>query len=236
MTRSLPAPGLNGRSGARRRPWAVYRYGAVLLMLTTAMLVGIVAPPSGWGRFSGTVLQLAAVLAALSRAGVSRRLLGVAVAVGMIAVASGIADPLFGGGGARGVAQLADAALLALVPVAILAEFRRDLTVTLQSVTAALCIYLVFGMFFASLAYAISALSGDAYFAGKAMAHSSDYLYFSYITLATVGYGDYVPALSAGRALAVLEALVGQLYLVTVVALVVGNLAGRRRNGPSEGG
>jgi len=213
----------------------VFRYGVVVLMLTTAILFGILSPPSDWGRFVSTLLALAAISAALSRAGVSRRLLGVAIVVGAVAVFSGVAA-FFGGRYALGVAQLAAAGLLVLVPVAILAEFRRDLSVTLQSVTAAVCIYLVFGMFFASLASAVSTVAGAPYFVGKGTADSSDYLYFSFITLATVGYGDYVPALGAGRAMAVLEALMGQLYLVTVVALVVGNLAGRRPDGSRDSG
>jgi hypothetical protein len=57
-------------------------------------------------------------------------------------------------------------------------------------------------------------------------------LYFSYVTLATLGYGDYTPAGNLGRSFAVLEALLGQLYLVTVVALVVTRLSGFRRAGP----
>jgi hypothetical protein len=225
---------VNASDAAQRHRWAVYRYGFVLLMLTAAMIVAIVAPPTAWGRALSTLLQLAAVAAALSRAAVSRRLLGVAVVVGAVAAVSGTADLVFGGRYSLGISQLASAALLTLVPVAIIAEFVRNFHVTAQAVMAALCIYLVFGMFFASLAYAISALSGQPYFAGKATADSSDYLYFSYITLATVGYGDYVPGLSAGRALSVLEALMGQLYLVTVVALLVANLPGRRSSGGSN--
>jgi len=46
-------------------------------------------------------------------------------------------------------------------------------------------------------------------------------LYFSFVTLATLGYGDYSPTGDVGHMLAVLEALIGQLYLVTVVAIVV---------------
>jgi hypothetical protein len=216
-------PSVN-RGGAVSRPApAVYRYGAVLLMLTTAFTFAMIAPTGTWTRVVNALLQGAAVFAVLSRARVSRRLLAVALVIFAIAAAGGVVA-IFGGRDASGIADLAGAALLVLVPVAIVAEFRRDLTITLQAVLAALCIYVVFGMFFASLASAVSGLSGSPYFAGKPLANSSDYVYFSFITLATVGYGDFVPALRLGRALAVLEGLMGQLYLVTVVALVVSNV------------
>jgi hypothetical protein len=48
--------------------------------------------------------------------------------------------------------------------------------------------------------------------------------YFSFVTLTTVGYGDYSPASNLGHTLSNAEALVGQLYLVTVVAVLVGRL------------
>ena len=57
-------------------------------------------------------------------------------------------------------------------------------------------------------------------------------LYFSYATLCTVGYGDYTAASDLGHTLAVSEALLGQLYLVTVVALLVSRVR-PRRDGPS---
>ena len=47
---------------------------------------------------------------------------------------------------------------------------------------------------------------------------------FSYVTLATLGYGDFTPAGTSGRMMAVSEVLLGPIYLVTVVALVVGRL------------
>jgi hypothetical protein len=62
------------------------------------------------------------------------------------------------------------------------------------------------------------------------VARRLEYLYFSYVSLTTVAYGDLTAATDVGRVLAVSEALIGRLYLVTVVALLVGNIVrGRSR-------
>ena len=66
------------------------------------------------------------------------------------------------------------------------------------------------------------------FYAQTASERSVDHLYFSFVTLTTVGYGDLTPIADLGRMIAVSEALIGQLFLVTVVALVVGNI-GRTR-------
>jgi len=107
-----------------------------------------------------------AVLAALSQERVSRRLRAVAiVTVVVIAATSGVAA-IFGGRDASGIADLAAAALLVQVPIAVVAEFRSDGAVTVQSLLAALCVYLVFGLFFANVASSVGYLSGAPYFAG----------------------------------------------------------------------
>jgi voltage-gated potassium channel Kch len=91
-----------------------------------------------------------------------------------------------------------------------------------------LCIYLLIGMLFA-LAYG---LVGDAqsepFFTSGINPQFPDYLYFSYATLTTVGYGDLAAATDLGRSVAITEALIGQIYLVTVVAVIVGGLSRRR--------
>jgi hypothetical protein len=215
-------------SAERHERETFFRYGVVLLLLTAAFSFAMIAPPVGWARVVSALLQAGAVLAALTRAGADRWLVVLGVSASLITVgaatAAGPGATLVGGG-----ADVASAGLLVLVPVAIAVEFRRNLRVTAQSVVAALCIYIVLGMFFASVASAVASISGRPYFASQQTANSADYTYFSFITLATVGYGDLVPIQRLGRALAVLEGLMGQLYLVTVVALVVGNLGLRSR-------
>jgi len=96
--------------------------------------------------------------------------------------------------------------------------------VTLPTLSGVLAIYLLVGMLFSFLQGATAALESQPFFSGVSNAGRSDFLYFSYITLSTTGFGDLAPATDVGRMLAVTESLLGQIYLVTVVALIVANL------------
>ena len=99
-----------------------------------------------------------------------------------------------------------------------------------ERICAALCVYLLtglaFGGFFAGLdAFAPGSL-GDA--SGGGSLAIDEAVYFSFVTLATLGYGDFVPISSAARALAVLEAVFGQLYLAILIARLVSLYARER--------
>ncbi len=97
-----------------------------------------------------------------------------------------------------------------------------------QSVVGAICIYMLLGMLFSFAYGAAAGLGSGFFFAQGTDGTPAIRLYFSYVTMATVGYGDYSVAGDLGRTLAVLEGLLGQLYLVTVVAMLVGRLRLRR--------
>ena len=94
---------------------------------------------------------------------------------------------------------------------------------TIHSMFGVLCLYLLIGLIFAVAYAAIQDVSTVDFFTTKDGGRD-DFLYFSYATLTTVGYGDLVAATNLGRSLAITEALLGQIYLVTVVALIVANL------------
>jgi hypothetical protein len=74
----------------------------------------------------------------------------------------------------------------------------------------------------------VDSLSSTPFFAQHAAANSHNLLYFSFATITTTGYGDLTAGTDVGRSLAIAEALIGQIYLVTVVAAIVGGL-GRQR-------
>ena len=93
-----------------------------------------------------------------------------------------------------------------------------------QSITGAICVYLLLGMIFVFVYGVVAALGDGPFFAQGTDGTRALRVYFSYVTLATLGYGDYTPAGNLGHTLAVVEALLGQLYLVTVVALLVARM------------
>jgi ion channel len=100
--------------------------------------------------------------------------------------------------------------------------------ISVLTVLGAVCIYVLLGLSFAFVYEAIGDLGSQPFFASQETGTRSDYMYFSFITMATVGYGDLTPEGGLGRALAVTEGLFGQIYLVTAVAALVSNL-GRAR-------
>lgn len=98
---------------------------------------------------------------------------------------------------------------------------------------AAVCIYVLLGLTFAFAVECVGEFGSRPFFAAHEAGTQGDYTYFSFVTMATVGYGDLTAEGGIGRALAVTEGLLGQIFLVTAVAALVGNL-GRARV-PLEG-
>ena len=201
------------------------RYGLVLILLVFGAMSAIISSPGVPSALLATGLQGAAVLVALSRPSTSK-ILRILIAGGVLM--SVLLAVNQGGAVERGLSDLASAGLILTLPVIIVLRFRRNLYVNVQSVLGAVCIYLVIGIVYANVDSALGHFTGQRFFAEAPVVTSSEFMYFSLVTLSTVGYGDLTPASGVGRALAVSEALMGQLYLVTVIALLVSNF-GRAR-------
>jgi hypothetical protein len=99
-------------------------------------------------------------------------------------------------------------------------------TITIQSIFAAVSAYLMIGLMFAAFYAADYQLHGRHFFAGNQLGNSQTFQYFSFTTLTTLGYGDFTAADPGGRAVAVLEALSGQIFLATLVARLVAGFRG----------
>jgi Ion channel len=209
------------------------RYG--LLFVATIALLGVqgAVPPGGVQQVLVTALAGATLLLAFRAAAFSHRLVAVAAGVSVVAVVVSALHAL-GAGVGEGVALTMNAALVAMGPPAVAVGIVRDLRATrrvaVQTVAGVLSFYTLVGMLFAFVYGAIDRFGGDPFFANGDSATLSHCLYFSFTTLMTVGYGDFVARTDAGHTLAIFEALIGQIYLVTVVSLIVGNLGAPPRD------
>ncbi|MCP3013259.1 potassium channel family protein [Nocardiopsis dassonvillei] len=143
-----------------------------------------------------------------------------------------------GGGGASLVSMFAAGAAFQLALMYSLLRFvyRRSRTHELEIVLAAVCVYLLLGGLFTTVFGALESLRPGS-FADSAHPEGrvtwQQFVYFSYVTLATTGYGDVVPVSAWARSLSAAEGVVGTLFLTTVVARLVGAFTGLRRE---EGG
>ena len=220
-----------------RRRRTEYRYGALLvLLLVTFIFVGV-APQGTWGTLVIVALESVTLVTALLASDAGRLTINVAVVVTTLAFLAAGSEIVFNSGNHMLSSTALVCALLVIVaPFAMVRGVVRRRKLDLQTVLAALCLYVMLGLFFAFVFEAIQTLNSHPFFTEGRIGTPSTFLYFSFATITTVGYGDFTAAYSGGRTLSVFEAMTGQVYLVTVVALLVSNLgpamlADRRRKG-----
>ena len=209
-----------------------YGFALALLLASTLGLIIAGVPVSSPLAVAAGLLQVIALLLTLRVSGVRRGTwragVGIFVVVFVFAVVL-----LQLRGDSTTVAAVALWLVLTLTTIGAIgkriATYRK---VTLQLVLGLLCIYLLIGLSFA-FAYLMVDLVVPLAF-DPAPLRISGCVYYSFITLATVGYGDVSPVAPIARGLAVAESILGQLYLVSVVSLAVSRLGRERRPNPLE--
>jgi hypothetical protein len=222
-----PAPAARGREG---RPG---RYHLVLLLILASVTAPFLAPVDGIGSVATALLQAGTVLVALRASGADETTLrrtGTVLAVLLVlAVLATVGLVLTGVGTALllDVTRATGLLLAGYVPVIIVRDLVRHPAITLQTVWAALCLYLLIGLAFAFTHLLVDRVAPGSY--TRAMDDVTA-IYLSYVTLSTVGFGDVTPISGPAQAVAILQATIGQLYLVSVVAALVGNLGRVRRS------
>ncbi len=172
----------------------------------------------------GLLVQLAfagLLLTGLAAAASRRRLLVVGLVLGVPAVAL-----LFVPGGVPTVAGgVLGIAMLVFICFVILRSMFKHPVVSAGTVSAALVVYLTFGVIWAEAYWLVEYFYPNSFtgLTGPGAAEAQrDLFYYSYVTLATLGYGDINPVSPQARSLAITEAIVGQLYLVVMVTGLVG--------------
>jgi hypothetical protein len=208
-----------------------FRYIAVLVLTLAAVLFAITMPTTDWSRAlviaSEGLALVITVATSRERSSLRRRraaTVAVTMIVGVILVALGVPP---------GWLTAAFAVVVtAAVPVALVRGLLRLMVergVTVEAVAGAVAVYLTLGLIFAFVVGFVAQIGSSTYFAQHTNGSQGDKVYFSFTVLTTTGFGDFAPATPVGHGIAVIEMLTGQLYLVTVIGLLVGNFAARRR-------
>ena len=206
----------------------VDRFGLVLALLVLSYLVSALGGSPTLrlleASFAVVALWLAMQASATDprvRLGAAAMLLAALIAV--VVITQSVTDST-----ARGLGEIWFVAVFLLTLVAVLRRVLIHQEVTLETICGALAAYLLLGMMFSSVYGAMADLGNQQLFVQVAVPSIPLRQYFSFSTLTTLGYGDVTAATDIGRAVATLEAICGQIFLVTLIARLVANFAGRR--------
>jgi len=205
-------------------------YALLLILLLVDFMLLAALPDEPATTLIRAPLIVATVLLALRTSEASPHLIRVARWATVLAVVAIILaflneDPWF-----RGAVSLVFVVLLASLPFVIIRRILGHNAVSVETIYGALCIYLLIGLIFSSVFVAVNGLGSEHFAIPADQNQPADLLYLSFITLTTVGFGDVVPNTDFGRAIVVLEALIGQIFLVTLVARLVAMFGQEQRN------
>ncbi len=130
------------------------------------------------------------------------------------------------------ISEASDMMMIAITIWGILIFMRKQKKVTSDLISGAICVYMLSGLLWGNgyslcMIYDRGAISGIS-LSESIFAVRNLLVYFSYVTMMTIGYGDMLPASSMARALVMLQGLFGQMYLAVFVAGVIGMFLAQR--------
>jgi hypothetical protein len=201
-----------------------------LLLAFTFLMIAVQPIDIAAGELIGRAVLALVILGSLAAVYARRRLFYLGLLIGVPALFLTVT----GGSGNVDAAGLAlSIATLLFVSVVLLTGIAQRPTVTGASVASALTVYLLLGILW-SQAYALLDYYDPAAFYGldpDSMTDRRELFYFSFVTLTTLGYGDIGPISPVARSLVITQAIAGQLYLVVMVAALVGAWTNRLSSG-----
>ena len=242
----MPSP-TGGRSG--RDPRVIRRlllsfvsansYGMVLLLIIVTYGMSV----SLRGRWSAPivlVVQIVTVWLALRTSNARR---AVRLTADVLLIASGavaVLDLILreGGRGSLPAIFFVSSALYVVAPFSIVRHLVMRKVIDLETMLGAIATYLLIGLSLAFVYRFLGALQSAPFFGSGGVGTMSQDVFFSFTTLTTTGYGNLVPAGQPGQSLAVMEMIIGQLFLVTALGKIVsvwrpGTWADRKSAGAS---
>jgi len=202
-------------------------YGLLLALLIALYIVMAAIPHASlWGRWVISMMLGVVMLLTLHTSHVRSRGLHLGIAIVAVAETANLLQAIFNERTGFGSSFLMFLLVLA-APVVILNRILRHDIVNLETILGAICIYVLIAIAFSGLYAWVNELEPTGFFAQKIQPENIDFLYFSFTTITTVGFGDLTAGTSTGRVLVTFEAMMGQIFLVTLVARLVGMYGAR---------
>lgn len=195
---------------------------ALLLIALGALFIFIpVFGGSSIGRFANDVLISAILLLGLHTSHVRRHGWHIALVVAGINLVAGALALFFGSWLAAIISNASSGILLLVTPAVVVRRILSHRVIAAETILGAICVYLMIGLAFAFVYSVAGQVSAQPILTGQPDGTTPNYLYFSYVTMTTLGYGDLRPATTAMQSLAVVEVLTGQLFLAIAIARLV---------------
>jgi hypothetical protein len=196
-------------------------FGLVLTLVLATYVLASLLSNRNWSAVVLTLATSATSIVSLTSSHARPRFVRLAIwlsalTIALAAIAAATGDRIF--------LNLATVIQIVLLAFAMGAVLRRVVTtgeVGSRTILGALSVYAVLGILFTFLYGMVERIQGGAFFEGVPHPAGSDFLFFSYTTLTTTGYGNLVPGGQPGRMIAGLEMMIGQIFLVTLVAGLV---------------
>jgi hypothetical protein len=219
-----------------------WHYARLCAVLVLTILFGLPLREAGQGRLLFAMLIASVIYAAALAAGDTKSLRKVyavlvtpSILIDLKIIMLGSGDALAMVGGAFQVL------ILGFTCGAILVHIMKRERVTMDTILGGVCAYLLVGEVFAFFFGMIEMLRPGSFLEGghllreppnahHLLGRRPELNYFSFVTLTTLGYGDILPVAPIARVVAVLEALVGQIFLATFLAFLVGNFLAQRQD------
>ena len=209
-------------------------YGLVLVLVVLTYLASV-SFTAGWAQSLVLVMQIGTLWLALRTARSRFTIRGLLAVVLSVATAVALANLFVDVASPYGAVAVAFSALMYFAaPIAVLRDISTRSSIGQETVLGAIAAYLFVGMFFAFTYRSVGMLQPTPFFGAAGTGDMSQVLFFSFVTLTTTGYGDLVPVNDLGQTLAVAEAVIGQLFLVTAVAKIITAWRPRRWERPAQ--
>jgi Ion channel len=232
---------MNRERWRRRAQQASDAFGLVLLLVLVTYVLASVISNRGWAAVLLTTVMGATAVVALTSSHARPSFVRRALLFAVLAALFSIVSAATGGRHWLSAANFIDICLLAVAMAAVLRRVITADKVSSRTILGAISVYTSLGILFTWAYGLIDRIEGGGFFGQATGIQGSDFLFFSYTTLTTTGYGDLVPAGQVGRMVSGLEMMLGQIFLVTLVAGLVslwkpgeGLLRRRARRGGEE--